>query len=478
MLYQIYENQRAWMAPFVNAAHLSYVFLTNPASPLSFLPLARRAAAGFELLYRIGKQYEKPKFEIGSVLVVNRAVPVTREIAINKPFCHLLHFRKDWADAGMAPVAQPKVLLLAPLSGHHATLLRDTVETLLSDHDVYITDWIDAKMVPVEEGAFHLHDYIHYIQEFIRHLGPDVHVMAVCQPSVPLLGAVSLMSTAGDPKLPRSMIMMGGPIDTRRSPTQVDDLATGRDIKWFERNLIHTVPANYPGAGRKVYPGFLQHMGFVAMNPQRHAKSYGEFYEHLARHGKDAVTEHHRRFYDEYNAVLDMPAEFYLETVKVVFQETRLANGTWEVEGKPVRPKDITKVALLTIEGEWDDITGRGQTKAAHDLCSAIPKDMKEHYIAPQAGHYGIFSGRRWHERVCPKIGAFILAHSAPRGDKQAKAHKARPARTASAAKPVAPSAAKPARPGKTAGRAGKPVPAGIPGSGKTASRKAARRAA
>lgn len=408
MLYQIYENNRAWMAPYVNSAHMAYVMLTNPVSPLAYVPGAQRAAAGFELLYRIGKDYEKPHFRIGSVETDGRVVPVAKEAVLDKPFCHLLHFRKDWNAAGMKPQVQPKILLLAPLSGHHATLLRDTVMTLLAEHDVYITDWIDAKLVPMSAGAFHLHDYIYYLQDFIRYLGPDVHVMAVCQPSVPLLAAVSLMSTAKDHELPRSMIMMGGPIDTRRSPTEVDNLATHRNIAWFRDNLIHTVPANYPGAGRRVYPGFLQHLSFVAMNPERHAKSYQEFYEHLAEHGADSVTEHHRRFYDEYNAVLDMPAEFYLETVRVVFQESALANGTWQVQGKPVRPQDIRKVALLTIEGQWDDITGRGQTKAAHDLCSSIPSSRREHYVAPKVGHYGIFSGRRWHERVCPRIAAFV----------------------------------------------------------------------
>ena len=412
MLYQIYENNRAWMVPYVNSAHMAYVMLTNPVSPLAYLPGAQRAAAGFELLYRIGKDYEKPHFRIASVETDGRVIPVTKEAVIDKPFCHLLHFRKDWKAAGMKPQAQPKILLLAPLSGHHATLLRDTVMTLLDEHDVYITDWIDAKLVPLSAGEFHLHDYIYYLEDFIRYLGPDVHVMAVCQPSVPLLAAVSLMSTAKDPKLPRSMIMMGGPIDTRKSPTEVDSLAMHRDIRWFRDNLVHTVPENYPGAGRRVYPGFLQHLSFVAMNPERHAKSYQEFYEHLAEHGVDSVTEHHRRFYDEYNAVLDMPAEFYLETVKVVFQETALANGTWEVEGRPVRPQDIRKVALLTVEGQWDDITGRGQTKAAHDLCSSLPKTMREHYVAPKVGHYGIFSGRRWHERVCPRIAAFVREHA------------------------------------------------------------------
>jgi poly(3-hydroxybutyrate) depolymerase len=415
MLYQIHENNKMWMAPIVNAVHLSYVFLTNPASPFAYTPFSQRLAAGFELLYRLGKEYEKPKFEIGSTMVGDIAVPVAKEIVADKPFCHLLNFRKEFGAA--ARPAQPKVLLLAPLSGHHATLLRDTVITLLPEHDVYITDWIDARLVPLSKGEFHLHDYVYYLQDFMRQLGPDLHVIAVCQPSVPLLAAVALMSTAKDPLVPRTMTMMGGPIDTRKSPTIVDQLATVRDLEWFENTVIHKVPPNYPGAGRRVYPGFLQHFSFVAMNAARHAKSYQDFYEHLARNGADKVTEHHRRFYDEYNAVLDIPAEFYLETVKTVFQESSLATGTWKVEGKAVRPEDIKNVALLTIEGEWDDITGRGQTKAAHTLCSGIPRTKKEHYTAPAVGHYGIFSGRRWHERVCPKIADFIKANSGPRKD-------------------------------------------------------------
>ncbi|OWW18039.1 polyhydroxyalkanoate depolymerase [Noviherbaspirillum denitrificans] len=387
--------------------------MTNPASPFAYTPFSQRMAAGFELLYRLGKEYEKPHFEIVSTLVDGVTVPVSKTVALDKPFCHLQHFRKD--PAAMQVPAQPKVLLLAPLSGHHATLLRDTVITLLPEHDVYITDWIDAKMVPLSKGEFHLHDYVYYLQEFMRFLGPDLHVIAVCQPSVPLLAAVALMSTAKDPLVPRTMTMMGGPIDTRKSPTMVDQLATERDLDWFENTVIYRVPPNYPGAGRRVYPGFLQHFSFVAMNAARHAKSYQEFYEHLARNGSDKVVEHHRRFYDEYNAVLDIPAEFYLETVKTVFQESSLATGTWEVEGKPVRPEDIKHVGLLTIEGEWDDITGRGQTRAAHNLCTGIPRSKKEHYTAPAVGHYGIFSGRRWHERVCPKIADFIRANAGQR---------------------------------------------------------------
>jgi poly(3-hydroxybutyrate) depolymerase len=299
------------------------------------------------------------------------------------------------------------VLLVAPLSGHHATLLRDTVRALLTDHDVFVTDWVDARMVPLSDGAFHLDDYIYYVQDFIRYLGPDVHVISVCQPTVPVLAAISLMATNKDAKLPKTMVMMGGPIDPRKSPTAVNDLATEKPFSWFENTVIYAVPGNYPGFGRKVYPGFLQHAGFIAMNPGRHAQSHREFYQHLVR-GDDDSAEAHRQFYDEYNAVLDMPAEYYLETIKTVFQESRLPKGTWEVGGQLVRPQDIENVALLTIEGELDDISGAGQTQAAHELCTGIPSEKQQHFTAPKCGHYGIFSGRRWREIICPMIGEFI----------------------------------------------------------------------
>jgi poly(3-hydroxybutyrate) depolymerase len=281
----------------------------------------------------------------------------------------------------------------------------------MPDHDVFITDWIDARMVPLSDGPFHLHDYIYYVQDFIRALGPDVHVISVCQPTVPVLAAISLMATNKDPKLPKTMTMMGGPIDPRKSPTAVNDLATEKPFSWFENTVIYAVPGNYPGFGRKVYPGFLQHAGFIAMNPGRHAQSHREFYQHLVR-GDEESAESHRQFYDEYNAVLDMPAEYYLETIKTVFQEHRLPKGTWEVGGQLVRPQDIKTVALFTIEGELDDISGAGQTQAAHDLCSGIPEHMHRDFVAPKAGHYGIFSGRRWREIICPKIGEFIREFS------------------------------------------------------------------
>jgi len=407
MLYQLHEMQRSFLNPLMQWADASAKLFSNPVSPFAHTPFAQRIAAGYELMYRLGKDYEKPEFGLTSTTINGEAVGIMERIAVDKPFCQLRHFKKDMGDAAFAALKQPTVLLVAPLSGHHATLLRDTVRALLPDHDVFVTDWVDARMVPLSDGPFHLDDYIYYVQDFIRHLGPDVHVISVCQPTVPVLAAISLMATNKDPKLPKSMVMMGGPIDPRKSPTAVNDLATEKPFSWFENTVIYAVPGNYPGFGRKVYPGFLQHAGFIAMNPGRHAQSHREFYQHLVR-GDDDSAEAHRQFYDEYNAVLDMPAEYYLETIKTVFQESRLPKGTWEVGGQLVRPQDIESVALLTIEGELDDISGAGQTQAAHDLCTGIPAEKQQHFTAPKCGHYGIFSGRRWREIICPMIGEFI----------------------------------------------------------------------
>jgi poly(3-hydroxybutyrate) depolymerase len=412
MLYQLHEMQRTFLNPLMQWAEASSKLFSNPVSPLAHTPFSQRIAAGYELLYRLGKDYEKPAFGIDSTAIKGKqTIGVREDVAVAKPFCRLIHFKKDISDKEFKALKQPTVLLVAPLSGHHATLLRDTVRGLLPEHDVFITDWTDARMVPLSEGPFHLDDYVFYVQDFIRHLGPDVHVISVCQPTVPVLAAIALMATNKDPKLPKTMTMMGGPIDPRQSPTAVNNLAVEKPYSWFENTVVYPVPPNYPGFGRKVYPGFLQHAGFIAMNPGRHAQSHREFYMHLVK-GDDEPAESHRKFYDEYNAVLDMPAEYYLDTIKTVFQEHRLALGTWEVGGQLVRPQDITDVALLTVEGELDDISGTGQTQAAHGLCSGIPAAMQEDYVVPQAGHYGIFSGRRWRELVCPKITGFIRQHA------------------------------------------------------------------
>lgn len=413
MLYHLYEAQRAWMAPFAEFASATAKLYDHPLSPLAHMPMAQRVSASFDLLHRLAKEYEKPPFAITEAQVGKVRVAVQEQVAMAKPFCRLLRFKRYSDDLSVLEQMKthPSVLVVAPLSGHHSTLLRDTVNSLLQDHKVFITDWTDARMVPVSEGAFHLDDYVAYVQEFIRHIGPDVHVISVCQPTVPVLAAVSLMASRGE-TTPLTMTMMGGPIDARRSPTAVNNLAMNKSITWFENNVIFRVPANYPGAGRAVYPGFMQHTGFVAMNPDRHVSSHYDYFQDLIK-GDGESAESHRRFYDEYNAVLDMPAEYYLDTIRTVFQDFSLVNGTWQVHGEWVRPQDITGTALFTIEGELDDISGAGQTKAAHGLCEGIPAERQFHYDVEGAGHYGIFSGRRWRELVYPKVRDFIARYHA-----------------------------------------------------------------
>jgi poly(3-hydroxybutyrate) depolymerase len=408
MLYQIYETQRALMAPFSEFASASAKLYDHPLSPFAHAPMAQRMSAGFDLLHRLAKEYEKPAFDITSATVDGVTIAVQEQVALSKPFCRLLRFKRftDNPRALEKMKGQPTVLVVAPLSGHHSTLLRDTVKSLLHDHKVFITDWTDARMVPLDAGPFHLDDYVEYVQEFIRLCGPQVHVISVCQPTVPVLAAVSLMASRGE-KTPLTMTMMGGPIDARKSPTAVNNLATNKSHNWFENNVIFRVPQNFPGAGRPVYPGFLQHTGFVAMNPDRHMSSHYDYFLDLIR-GDDDSADSHRQFYDEYNAVLDMPAEYYLDTIKTVFQDFALVNGTWTVKGELVKPQDISTTALLTVEGELDDISGAGQTKAAHGLCTGIPRNRAFHYDAEGAGHYGIFSGRRWRDKVYPEVRAFI----------------------------------------------------------------------
>jgi len=374
------------------------------------------------------------------------SVAIHERIEINKPFCELRRFKRFSDDAATLGKLknQPVVLIVAPLSGHYATLLRDTVKTMLKDHKVYITDWRNARLVPLSEGEFHLDDYVNYVQEFVRDLQAkygNCHIMSVCQPTVPVLAAVSLMASRGE-QTPLSMTMMGGPIDATKSPTAVNNLATNKSHSWFENNVIYRVPDNFPGAGRRVYPGFLQHTGFVAMNPDRHLKSHYDYFKDLIK-GDNSSAESHRQFYDEYNAVLDMDADYYLETINTVFQEFKLVRGTWEVknpQGKLelVRPQDIRNTPLLTVEGELDDISGSGQTEAAHKLCSGIVRQAHHHLEAKGAGHYGIFSGRRWREVVYPHVKSFILEHN-----KAGKAAKVAAPKKAVAAKKARPAVAK-----------------------------------
>ncbi len=420
MLYQIYEAQRSLIEPFADMADAAAKLYGNPHTLMGQMPMSQRVAAAYALFHRLGKDYEKPEFGIRSIDVDGVHVAIDERIEIEKPFCQLRRFKRFTDDpATLSKLkGQPPVLIVAPLSGHYATLLRDTVRTMLEGHKVYITDWKNARTVPLSEGEFHLDDYVNYVQEFIRHLQSiygNCHVVSVCQPTVPVLAAVSLMASRGE-KTPVTMTMMGGPIDARKSPTAVNNLAMQRSFEWFENNVIFRVPTNYPGAGRRVYPGFLQHAGFMAMNPDRHAKSHYDYFRDLIK-GDESSADTHRQFYDEYNAVLDMDADYYLETIKTVFQDFKLVHGTWDVRSpsgqlERVRPEDITRSALLTIEGELDDISGSGQTRAAHGLCTGIPADNQEHIEVEGAGHYGIFSGRRWRTVVYPRVKAFIAEHA------------------------------------------------------------------
>jgi poly(3-hydroxybutyrate) depolymerase len=420
MLYQIYENHRSVMEPFADLAEIAAKLYSNPMLPLGQLPMAQRISAAYDLMHRLGKDYVKPTFGIHSITIDDNDIAIHERIEVDKPFCELRRFKRFTDDADTLSMLknQPVVLIVAPLSGHYATLLRDTVRTMLQGHKVYITDWKNARLVPVNEGDFHLDDYVNYVQEFIRYLQGrygNCHVMSVCQPTVPVLAAVSLMASRGE-TTPLTMTMMGGPIDARKTPTAVNNMATQRSLDWFENNVIFRVPPNFPGEGRRVYPGFLQHTGFVAMNPDRHVSSHYDYFQNLIK-GDDSSAESHRQFYDEYNAVLDMDANYYLETIATVFQDFKLVNDTWDVineQGKSehVSPQDIHSTALLTVEGELDDISGSGQTAAAHGLCTGIPPTKHQHYEVEGAGHYGIFSGRRWRDMVYPVVKAFILANN------------------------------------------------------------------
>jgi poly(3-hydroxybutyrate) depolymerase len=403
MLYQVHEMQHAALAPLRFWADAGLKFFQGPGGMLQFNPVARYVAASYELFLRVTHRYDRPAFALNETQIAGKPVEVTERVVLEKPFCNLLRFER----AGRR--GDPKVLLVAPLSGHYATLLRETVRALLSEHDVYITDWVDARSVPHAQGPFHFDDYVSYVQEFIRFLGEGVHVISVCQPTVPVLVAASLMAEQSDIQ-PRSLTMMGGPIDTRCNPTSVNYFAKHRSLAWFEHRLICRVPGKYPGAGRRVYPGFMQLAGFVAMNPERHIDSHREYFRHLVR-GDGDNADAHRKFYDEYNAVMDLPAEYYLETVHRVFQEHLLPRGKMVSHGRAVRPAAITKSALFTIEGEHDDISAPGQTQAAHDLCTGIAKSKRKHLVADEVGHYGIFSGRRFRERIYPQIRDFIRKH-------------------------------------------------------------------
>jgi len=407
MLYHFYDFQHALLTPARVGAELTQTACRNPWNPLSYTQAGRTMAAGAELFERVTRRFGEPDWLLDHTIIDGKRVEVVEEIAVEKPFCDLLHFKRD------IKRNDPRVLVVAPLSGHFATLLRGTVEALLPHHEVYVTDWTDARQVTLTEGKFDLDDCITYIREFLSLLGPQTHVIAVCQPAVPVLAAVSLMASDNDPNQPLSMTLMGGPVDTRVSKTAVNILAEERPLSWFEHAVTTTVPFYYPGAFRKVYPGFLQLSGFMSMNLDRHVGSHMEFYKHLIA-GDGSSAESHRKFYNEYLAVMDITAEFYLQTVETVFQKKLLPKGhmKWKdpLSGElmPVRPKDIEHTALLTIEGELDDISSRGQTTAAHDLCVNLSQKKQFHHFQLKTGHYGIFNGRKWRTQVMPRIRHFI----------------------------------------------------------------------
>ncbi|KZS55795.1 MULTISPECIES: polyhydroxyalkanoate depolymerase [Rhizobium] len=407
MFYQLYELNHAAMAPFRAAADIMRFAYANPLNPFAHTPFGRTMAASLEMFERTTRRYGKPEFGLKQTTIGDQTVSVREEIIWSRPFCNLLHFARN------VPPARgndPRILIVAPMSGHYATLLRGTVEALLPSADVYITDWIDARMVPMTEGTFDFDDYVDYVIEMLHFLGHDTHVIAVCQPSVPVLAAAAVMEEANDPLSPSSMTLMGGPIDTRINPTAVNKLAQERSLQWFSDNVIMNVPWPQPGFMRPVYPGFLQLSGFMSMNLDRHLVAHKEFFMHLVKN--DGEPEKHRDFYDEYLAVMDLTAEFYLQTVEEVFIKHSLPKGELMHRGKRVDPAAIRKVALLTVEGENDDISGVGQTKAAQTICVNIPEDMRMHYLQPDVGHYGVFNGSRFRREIAPRIINFVRQHS------------------------------------------------------------------
>lgn len=407
MLYHLYDLHHAMLTPYRLQAEAARAALSSPWNPLSYTPLGRTIGASAEMIERITRRYGKPCFDIDHTVIGGKKVEVSEDIIVSKPFCSLLHFKRS------TKRKDPKILIAAPMSGHYATLLRGTVKALLPHHEVYITDWNDTRQVPLADGSFNLDDYITYLREFMSLLGPKTHVIAVCQPTVPVFAAVSLMASENDPNQPLTMTLMGGPVDTRISKTAVTELAENRPLSWFEKMAVHEVPFYYPGAHRKVYPGFLQLTGFMSMNLDRHVGSHMKFYHHLITGDGDSA-EAHRKFYNEYLSVMDIPAEFYLQTVETVFQKQLLPKGKmkWRDplsdELVSVRPQDIERTAMLTIEGELDDISARGQTTAAHELCYSLAQRKQFHHFQLKCGHYGIFNGSKWRNQIMPRIRHFI----------------------------------------------------------------------
>ncbi len=405
MLYNAYEMQRSLLAGASALANISAEWMQNPINPLSHTGLAPVMASGLDVFAHASASRGKPDFGFDDVVIDGTTYPIVEMVEARLPFGQLKHFVRDGFTG-----SQPRLLIVAPMSGHFATLLRGTVERLLATHEVWITDWRDAKLVPLEDGTFDLDDYVDYLINFLEHIGPGAHMLAVCQPSVPCFAAAALMSADKHPCRPKTLTMMGGPIDTREAPTAVNDVATQRPHVWFERNVIVTVPYFYPGAGRQVYPGFLQLTGFLTMNLGNHLVSHWTMFKHLVE-GDDESADNTKAFYEEYRSVCDMTAEFYLQTIDVVFQDHALPKGEMMHRGRRVDPAAIKDIALLAIEGERDDISGIGQTQAALKIATGLNKAMKKYHLAKHVGHYGIFNGRRWREQIAPVVEEWIARH-------------------------------------------------------------------
>jgi poly(3-hydroxybutyrate) depolymerase len=407
MLYHLYDLQHATLTPARILAELTRSACQNPWNPLSYTHIGRTIAASAEVFERVTRRFGEPDWDLTTTVIDGKTIDVVEDIIVEKPFCNLTHFKRN------TKRKDPRVLVVAPMSGHYATLLRGTIQAMLPHHDIYVTDWIDARQVPLKDGRFNLDDFITYLREFMSLLGPQTHLIAVCQPAVPVLAAVSLMAADNDPNQPLTMTLMGGPIDTRISKTAVNKLAEERPLSWFENVVVDTVPAYYPGAFRKVYPGFLQLSGFMSMNLDRHVGSHMKFFQHLIQ-GDGSSAESHRKFYNEYNAVMDITAEFYLQTIDTVFQRHLLPRGEMKWRDPltqklvPVKPKAIEHTAILTIEGELDDISSRGQTTSAHELCYNLSQHKQYHLFQLQTGHYGIFNGRKWRTEIMPRIRHFM----------------------------------------------------------------------
>lgn len=404
MLYYMHEMQRLWMAPARAMAQGARIAFRHPLNPVTYTHLGRTLSSAGDMMEHLTRRFGKPEWELDTTVIDGREVAVEIEPVMHRTWCHLIHFNRQ------AERDDPRVLVVAPLSGHYATLLRGTVEALLPDHDVYITDWQDARFVPVQEDKFNLNDYIDYLIDFLHILGPNTHVIAVCQPAVPAMAATAVMSMWTDACTPATLTLMGGPIDTRKSPTAVNRLANEKPIDWFERHVIVQVPPPYPGMFRKVYPGFIQLTNFMAMNYERHLESYNQLFDHLVK-GDEDEAEKKLNFYEEYRAVMDLPAEYYLQTVETVFQRHALPKGEMTARWHPVKPEAIDRTAILCIEGELDDISGVGQTKAALEITPNLPDDMKKYHLQLGAGHYGIFNGSKWRNDIAPVVKRFIRKH-------------------------------------------------------------------